>query len=355
MSLSERDSTSVWHPYSDGKLFGDTVEVLSASGSCLYATDGKKYIDAISSWWTTIHGHSHPHIAFKVGEQLKKLDHVIFSGFTHHPAVDLAEKLLQRLPSNQKKIFYSDNGSTAVEVALKMAIQYWHNKGMARKKVIAFTNSYHGDTFGAMSVSERSAFTAPFKNFLFDVEYLTVPVRGKENQVLQELKEKFSGRGASAYACFIFEPLVLGTAGMVMYEPEVLNQLVSLCKENNVLTIADEVMTGFGRTGKFFACDHIRMQPDLFCLSKGLTGGTMAMGITSCSQQVFDSFKAGGSSAFFHGHSYTVNPVACSAAIASLEIFDGVIGQCGIDKYACTHFPGQPEGNSQHHKGVHQL
>ncbi|MBI2268995.1 MAG: adenosylmethionine--8-amino-7-oxononanoate transaminase [Bacteroidetes bacterium] len=319
MSLVERDKAIIWHPYTDEKLYGTPIPIISAKETYLFDEHGKKYIDAISSWWTNIHGHSHPHIAQKVAEQVKKLDHVIFSGFTHEPAVLLAEKLLHRLPSGQKKIFYSDNGSTAVEVALKMAFQYWYNKGQKRTKVLAFKNGYHGDTFGAMAVSGRSAFTKPFNDLLFEVVFIDIPtsVLGLDGFRFQVsgLKEQV--------ASFIFEPLVQGTAGMVIYEPDVLNEMLAVCKDNNIITIADEVMTGFGRTGKFFATDHLSNKPDIFCLSKGLTGGTMAMGVTSCTQQLFDVFQGGDNSrSLFHGHSYTANPIACSAALASLEVFE---------------------------------
>lgn len=329
MSLIERDRAIIWHPYTDEKLYGTPIPVISAKGSYLIDENGNKYIDAISSWWTNIHGHSHPHIVQKVADQIKKLDHVIFSGFTHEPAVLLAEKLLPRLPFNQKKIFYSDNGSTAVEVALKMAFQYWHNKGEKRTKVLAFKNGYHGDTFGAMAVSGRSAFTKPFEEMLFEVIYIDVPTPGNELKAISNLKSQISNLPAgqaglkSQVSSFIFEPLVQGTAGMVMYEPEVLNEMLAVCQQNNIITIADEVMTGFGRTGKFFATDHLSNKPDIFCLSKGLTGGTMAMGVTSCTQQLFDAFQGGDNSrSLFHGHSYTANPIACSAALASLEIFE---------------------------------
>lgn len=322
MSLAERDKAIIWHPYTDEKLYGTPISVVSAEGAYLYDDNGKKYIDAISSWWTNIHGHSHPTIVQKVSEQIKKLDHVIFSGFTHEPAVLLAEKLLLRLPLNQKKIFYSDNGSTAVEVALKMAFQYWHNKGEKRTKVLAFKNGYHGDTFGAMAVSGRSAFTKPYEDLLFEVIYIDVPIPGNETMALNSLKSHISNL-KSHISSFIFEPLVQGTAGMVMYDPEILNEMLSICKENNIITIADEVMTGFGRTGKFFATDYLSNKPDIFCLSKGLTGGTMAMGVTSCTQQIFEAFPGNDNSkSFFHGHSYTANPITCSAAIASLEIFE---------------------------------
>jgi len=322
MNILELDKANVWHPYTDAEVYGTPIPIVSAQGTYLVDENGKKYIDAISSWWTTIHGHSHPHIVQKISEQLKKLDHVIFSGFTHAPAVLLAEKLLNKLPSNQTKIFYSDNGSTAVEVALKMAFQYWYNKGETRNKVLAFKNSYHGDTFGAMAVSSRSSFTKPFNDLLFDVLYIETPTRGNETKALEELRLQLA-KFKNQISSFIFEPLIQGTAGMVMYEPAVLDEMLTICKENSVLAIADEVMTGFGRTGKFFATDYLYNKPDLFCLSKGLTGGTMAMGVTSCTQNLFNAFYGNDNSKlFFHGHSYTGNPITCSAALASLELFE---------------------------------
>lgn len=322
MNILELDKANVWHPYTDAEVYGTPIPIVSAQGTYLVDENGKKYIDAISSWWTTIHGHSHPHIVQKISEQLKKLDHVIFSGFTHAPAVLLAEKLLNKLPSNQTKIFYSDNGSTAVEVALKMAFQYWYNKGETRNKVLAFKNSYHGDTFGAMAVSSRSSFTKPFNDLLFDVLYIETPTRGNETKALEELRLQLA-KFKNQISSFIFEPLIQGTAGMVMYEPAVLDEMLTICKENSALAIADEVMTGFGRTGKFFATDYLYNKPDLFCLSKGLTGGTMAMGVTSCTQNLFNAFYGNDNSKlFFHGHSYTGNPITCSAALASLELFE---------------------------------
>ena len=224
--------------------------------------------------------------AEKVSAQLMQLEHVIFAGFTHEPAVRLAERLLPILPDNQRKVFYSDNGSTAVEVALKMAFQYWHNLGKPRRKVVAFHDAYHGDTFGAMAVGGRSAFTAPFVPFLFDVEYLPTPVPGQEDAVLAQAEALFSDE----VAAFIAEPLVQGAGGMIMYRPDVLDQLMAIAHRHGALVIADEVMTGFGRTGKLFASHYLTRQPDLMCLSKGLTGGTMALGITTCTQAIYDAF-----------------------------------------------------------------
>jgi adenosylmethionine-8-amino-7-oxononanoate aminotransferase len=272
MSLVERDLKVIWHPYTQMKTALPPIPIVRGEGACLFDEDGKKYIDAVSSWWVNIHGHAHPYIAQKVSEQLTKLEHVIFAGFTHEPAVELAERLLAILPNNQQKAFYSDNGSTAIEVAIKMCLQYWHNKGDQRTKILAFKNAYHGDTFGAMAVSGRSAFTAAFDSLLFEVEFIDLP--NKEN--IENLKSQISDL-KSELSCFIFEPLVQGSAGMIMYEAEYLNELMAHCRQEDVLMIADEVFTGFGRTGKNFACDHVVTQPDIMCFSKGLTGGTMAL------------------------------------------------------------------------------
>jgi len=317
MSLTDRDLKVIWHPYTQMKTAMLPVPIVRGEGACLYDENGKCYIDAVSSWWVNIHGHANPYIAQKVAEQLNKLEHVIFAGFTHEPAVELAERLLQILPGNQSKVFYSDNGSTAVEVAIKMCLQYWHNQGIGRTKILAFKNAYHGDTFGAMAVSGRSAFTAAFDNLLFEVEFIDLP--DKIN--IQGLKSQISHL-KSNLACFIFEPLVQGAGGMIMYEAAHLDELMSHCRQEGVLLIADEVFTGFGRTGKRFACDHLITQPDIMCFSKGLTGGTMAMGLTTCTQQIFDAFLSDDKlKTLFHGHSYTANPVACSAALASMDLF----------------------------------
>ncbi|MCO5949075.1 adenosylmethionine--8-amino-7-oxononanoate transaminase [Mucilaginibacter flavidus] len=317
MSLVERDLKVIWHPYTQMQTAQAPVPIVRGEGACLFDESGKKYIDAVSSWWVNIHGHAHPYIAQKVAEQLQKLEHVIFAGFTHEGAVELAERLLKLLPGNQQKVFYSDNGSTANEVAIKMCLQYWHNSGEARTKILAFKNAYHGDTFGAMAVSGRSAFTAAFDSLLFEVEFIDLPT--EEN--IQSLKSQISSL-KSELACFIFEPLVQGAGGMIMYEAKYLNELMKHCREENVLMIDDEVFTGFGRTGKNFACDHLTEQPDIMCFSKGLTGGTMALGVTTCSTQIYDAFLSDDRlKTLFHGHSFTANPVACAAALASMDLF----------------------------------
>ncbi len=315
--LAERDQAVIWHPFTQMQTAPLPIPIARGNGSILYGANGREYLDVVSSWWVNIHGHAHPHIAKRVSEQLQTLEHVIFAGFTHEPAVELAERLLAILPPNQSKIFYSDNGSTAVEVALKMAFQYWHNLGKPRKKIVAFENAYHGDTFGAMAVGGRSAFTAPFVPFLFDVDYLPVPTPGQEETVLQLAEALFTDE----VAAFIAEPLVQGAGGMVMYEPEVLNKLFQLVRSKGALIIADEVMTGFGRTGKLFASDYLDEKPDLMCLSKGLTGGTMALGVTACAEPIYNAFLSNDKhKTLFHGHSFTANPLACTAALASMDI-----------------------------------
>lgn len=334
-TLAERDAAVAWHPYTQMKTAPPNIGILRGEGALLYAEDGKTYIDAVASWWVNIHGHAHPHIAERVSEQLRTLEHVIFAGFTHEPAVALAERLLTHLPPNQKKAFYTDNGSTAVEVALKMALQYWYNQGIAKTKIIAFEGSYHGDTFGAMSVSGRSVFTQPFQQYLFEVAFLPVPVPGREEETVTALQALLQD---PAVAAFIYEPLVLGTAGMVMYSPAVLDQLLALCQANGVLTIQDEVMTGFGRTGKLFAADHLALAPDMMCFSKGLTGGTMALGLTTATQTLYDTFLSDEKTkALFHGHSYTANPVACAAGLASLDLVEQDAFQKNLDRITHRH------------------
>ncbi|OOQ59911.1 adenosylmethionine--8-amino-7-oxononanoate transaminase [Mucilaginibacter pedocola] len=333
MSLVERDLAVIWHPYTQMQTAQPPVPIVRGEGACLYSEDGTKYIDAVSSWWVNIHGHAHPYIAQKVSEQLYQLEHAIFAGFTHERAVQLAERLLAILPSNQKKAFYTDDGSTAVEAAIKMCLQYWHNKGEQRTKILAFNNAYHGDTFGAMSVSGRSVFTAAFDSLLFEVEFIDLP--NAEN--MESLKSKVSSL-KSELSCFIFEPLVQGSAGMIMYDAKYLNELMAHCRAEGILLIDDEVFTGFGRTGKNFACEYVDVQPDIMCFSKGITGGTMALGLTTCTQQIYDAFlSADKMKTLFHGHSYTANPVACAAALASMDLFVHPDTQQNIDRIAEKH------------------
>ncbi len=335
MNLSEKDRNFVWHPFTHLKSQAQPVIIERAEGSYYYDDKGKQYIDAISSWWVNLHGHSNPYISKKVAEQVHKMEHVMFSGFTHQPAIELAERLIQHLPDNQSKIFYSDNGSTAVEVALKMALQYWHNKSEDKPLFIAFENAYHGDTFGGMSVGERNVFNNAFEKLLFDVVH--VPIPNKEN--IQFLLKEFESLIQNhAVAGFIFEPLVQGAAGMLMYDAEYLDLIIALCKKNNVITIADEVMTGFGRTGRFFATDYLCNKPDIVCLSKGLTGGYMPLGVTSCAGFIYEAFISDDKTkTFFHGHSYTANPTACSAAIASMDLMEKKETTESIERISKSH------------------
>ncbi len=316
-ALQNEDQNNIWHPFSP--IVGEPpIVIKSAKGIHLITEDGRKIIDGISSWWVNIHGHSHPAIAEAIYKQAKELEHVIFAGFTHPPAIELSQKVLSLLPHNQKKIFFSDNGSTAVEVALKMAIQYWYNRGTPRRKVIAIEGAYHGDTFGSMSVGDRGLFTYPFKDHLFDVDFIPFPDGSNDNDVIRKFSEIIATKDVSA---FIYEPLVQGAAGMRMYSPGILSRLMKIAKENKVLCIADEVFTGFGRTGRLFASDHLEYQPDMVAISKGLTGGTMALGITSCTSEIFDEFNSNEfSKTFFHGHSFTANPIACASANASFDL-----------------------------------
>jgi len=317
-SIKARDKEVIWHPYTAMKLSPEAIGIVKGEGIFLVDEEGNKYVDAIASWWVNLHGHSHPYIAKKISEQLLTLEHCIFAGFTHEPAVALAERLLAILPGNQKKIFYSDNGSTAVEVAIKMSLQYWENKGTPKKRIVALEDAYHGDTFGAMSVSGRSIFTKAFNGFLFDVDFVSFPSKENAAKSQQEL-EAILQKGD--VAAFIVEPLIQGTAGMRMYGADVLEQYFKLCKQYNALIIADEVMTGFGRTNTLFACDQVSTAADMICLSKGLTGGTMPMGITSCAQHIFDAFYDDDRmKTLYHGHSYTANPIACTAGLASLDL-----------------------------------
>jgi len=318
MTLSERDKKHLWHPLTQHKLYPDHLPIVKAKGALLYDDNGNSYIDGIASWYTCMYGHCNDKIAIKIKEQIDELDQVVFSGFTHKPAIELSEKLISILPDNQQKIFFSDNGSTSVDVAIKMALQYYYNKGEKRSKLIALEDAFHGDTFGAMSVSGLSVYNGPFEDFLLRIDRIDVPNENNFAEVYTKFESLIS---AGQIAAFIYEPLVQGAAAMKMYEPDFLEKLLKIAKKYNVLTIADEVMTGFGKTGRNFASDYMSIKPDIICMSKSLTAGVAPMAITSCTRDVYNSFydsdlKKG----FFHGHTYSANPLACSAAIAGLEL-----------------------------------
>jgi len=335
MTLSDRDQQYLWHPYTQHKTASIPIAIKKGEGALLWDENEKEYIDAIASWWVNPFGHSNKFIADAIYKQLTTLEHVLFGGFTHEPAVLVAEKLMEILPDNQKKIFFSDNGSTAVEVAIKVALQYFYNKGEKRTTIIAFENAFHGDTFAAMAASGISFYTQAFQGMFIDVVRIPVPVKGSEETSFSELKKVIKDYNIAG---FIFEPLVQGAAGMVMYEPESLDELISICKENGVLTIADEVMTGFGKTGKNFACDYLNEKPDMICLSKALTGGTIPMAITTFTQELFEGFYSDDiNKALFHGHTFTANPTGCAAALASMELLQTNEMQTNIDRVNKKH------------------
>jgi adenosylmethionine---8-amino-7-oxononanoate aminotransferase len=324
---------SIWHPFTQDALDPAPIFIERGEGVYLYTPDGRRLLDAISSWWVNLHGHAHPLIAEAISEQARKLEQVIFAGFTHGPAEELAARLRKVLPASLEHIFFSDDGSTAVEVALKMAMQYWWNQGNHEKrKLVALEHAYHGDTAGAMSVGEDSSFVAAFDSLRFPVQRVPsaycfrCPV-GKKRETcdidcvepLERLLEKKEGEIAAVIA----EPLLQGAGGMIVHPVEFLQRIRRLCTQHNVLLIADEVLTGFGRTGRMFACERAGIVPDIMCLSKGITGGFLPLGATVCSDAVREVFRSDDRMrTFFHGHSYTGSPLACAAGIASLKIFE---------------------------------
>src|SRR5450631_614252 len=318
-SLSERDIQVIWHPYTQHQTSEPPIPIVKGEGTLLFDEQGNSYIDAISSWWVNLHGHANPYIAEKIHQQALLLEQVIFTRFTHEPAVRLAERLLKILPGNLSKIFYSDNGSTAVEVALKMAIQFWRNKGKPEKnKILSFKHAYHGDTFGAMSISGRGLFTDAFRDLLFETISIETPNETNADQIKSIIR---SHQGT--IAAFVYEPLLQAAGGMRMYGTNEMSGLLDFLHRNEILCIADEVLTGFGRTGPLFASELLKPAADLICLSKGLTGGTLALGVTACSQHLFDAFLSDdGTKTFFHGHSFTANPLACTAGLASLDLLE---------------------------------
>ena len=342
------DVKSVWHPYTQHQTALPPIPIVEASGQYLYSADGKCYTDFIASWWVNIHGHCHPCISKAIASQALTLDHVMFAGFTHEPASKLATRLIEETGFSEGKVFYSDNGSTAVESALKIAIQYWKNIGTPRNRVIAFNGAYHGDTFGAMSVGKTSGFFNHFRDYFFSVDFFSPPNCWHGHDVAIhdaeaiELFHNYLIHNADQCVAVIVEPLVQGSLGMKMHSPFFLEQFCKLAKQYGVLVIFDEVMTGFGRTGQMFAYKHLSIKPDILCLSKGITGGTLPLGATIVGQSIFDSFKGDSfASALAHGHSYTANPIACSAANASLDIFksDKTMEKIKvIDKWLLTHF-----------------
>ncbi|MDP1835232.1 MAG: adenosylmethionine--8-amino-7-oxononanoate transaminase [Chlamydiales bacterium] len=316
------ETTNVWAPFTQHQTSDAPIPVVKASGAYLHAADGSRYLDAISSWWVTLHGHCHPYIARKIAEQATQLEHVMLAGFTHPPACELAQRLTALLPANLTRVFYSDNGSTAVETALKIALQYWHNRNemRPRTKVVTLKGGYHGDTVGAMSLSDRSFFTRPFEPILFDVISIDPPFIGSEEASLDQLKAALANDDV---ACFIYEPGLQGVGGMISHSLEGLDALIGLCRQHNVLTIADEVLVGCGRTGPLFVSNAMANAPDMVCLAKGLTGGFLPLAATVCSEHLFEAFLSDElKKALLHGHSYAGNPIGCAAALANLDLLE---------------------------------
>jgi adenosylmethionine---8-amino-7-oxononanoate aminotransferase len=314
-------TSPVWHPFTQHALTPDATMVMRGAGAWL-ETDKGKLLDAISSWWVITHGHRHPKIVEAIKQQADALDQVIFAGFTHQPAEDLARGMLKIVPPGLAHVFYSDSGSTSVEVALKMALGFWKNQGQKnqikpRTRIIALEHAYHGDTVGSMSAGARGVFFAAYEPLLFDVVRLPFPAPGCEQQTLDTLKA-----AAPDAAALIVEPLILGAGGMVMYPPEILRDMAAICRRHGTLLIADEVMTGFGRTGTLFACQQAGISPDILCLAKGLTGGSLPLAATLCTLEIFQAhYSTDRSRTFFHSSSFTANPIACAAARANLEIW----------------------------------
>jgi adenosylmethionine-8-amino-7-oxononanoate aminotransferase len=306
----------VWHPFTQHALAPEPPVIASGDGAWLTTQDGRRILDGISSWWVTTHGHNHPVIMAAIRQQTEKLDQVIFAGFTHQPAEDLAEALLGIAPPGLAHVFYSDSGSTAVEVALKMALGFWHNRGETRSRIIALEHAYHGDTIGTMAAGGRGVFNAAYEPLLFEVARLPFP--SDPQATLAALDQAAPGAAA-----LIVEPLLLGAGGMLIYDAEVLREMKRICERHGVLFIADEVLTGFGRTGSLFACEQAGIVPDLLCLAKGLTGGALPLAATLAAPAIFQAhYSTDRRHTFFHSSSYTANPIACAAARANLEIWN---------------------------------
>ncbi|MFA7439848.1 MAG: adenosylmethionine--8-amino-7-oxononanoate transaminase [Sphingomonadaceae bacterium] len=307
----------VWHPFTQHGLGEPIPNILRAKGAALYSDDGRRIIDAISSWWVNTHGHRHPRIMTAIRKQAKKLDQIIFAGLTHEPAEQLARGLVELTGGHLPYVFYSDSGSTSVEVALKMALGYWLHRGEPRHRIVALEHGYHGDTIGTMSVGARGVYNRAYTPLLFDVE--TIPFPGDDGQNSLNALEAACKQKPAA---FIVEPLVLGAGGMRFYDAATLAAMRAICAAHGVLFIADEVMTGWGRTGTLFACEQAHIWPDILCLSKGLTGGAVPLAATLATAAIYDAhYSTDRAQMFFHSSSYTANPLACAAALANLEIW----------------------------------
>jgi adenosylmethionine-8-amino-7-oxononanoate aminotransferase len=332
LRLVDRDRVHSWHPYTQMLTQPPPLPVVKGRGVYLFTEDGRRILDGISSWWVNLHGHAHPKLNAALATQARQLEHVMFAGCTHAPAIDLAERLVEVLPPGLTRVFYSDNGSTAVEVALKMAWQYWRNAGQdQRLSFITLDRAYHGDTVGAMSVSAASRFTAPFTPLLFPVTRTHEPYCyrcpvGLERstcqiECLNALESLLRERGPTVAAVLV-EPMLQGVGGMLVWPSDFLAGVRRLCDTHGTLMIADEVLTGFGRTGRMFACEHASVTPDIICLSKGVTAGYLPLGVSVATEAIYEAFLSEDrQKTFFHGHSYAANPLACAVGVASLDLF----------------------------------
>lgn len=317
--MISRSGSPVWHPFTQHALQSIT-SIARGEGAFLETVSGRRILDGISSWWVVTHGHRHPRIIEAIKRQADTLDQVIFAGFTHEPAETLAEKLIGIAPPGLAHVFYSDSGSTSVEVALKMALGYWHNTGQLRSRILALEHAYHGDTIGTMSAGARGVFNAAYEPLLFDVERLPFPAPGREQDTFDALE---AACRTEAVAALIVEPLILGAGGMLTWPAATLAEMKRICERYEVLLIADEVMTGWGRTGTIFACEQAGITPDILCVAKGITGGSLPLAATLCTAPIFDAhYSTDRSRTFYHSSSYTANPIACAAAVANIEIWE---------------------------------
>ncbi|MBL4748338.1 MAG: adenosylmethionine--8-amino-7-oxononanoate transaminase [Magnetovibrio sp.] len=314
--------SNIWHPFTQHGLMPEMTKIDRAQGAYVYRPDGREIIDAISSWWVVTHGHCHPRLVQAAQDQAGRLDQVIFAGHTHEPAENLAEALIALTPPGLDKVFFSDSGSTAIEVALKMALGYWHHLGESqRTRIVVMEHGYHGDTFGTMSVGERGVFNAAYSPLLFDVDTIPYPKVGQEHLTTLALQQILADH-PNQVAALLVEPLVLGAGGMLMYGANVVKDLSKICERHDVVMIADEVMTGWGRTGTLFACEQAGVVPDILCTSKGLTGGLMPLAATLCHKRIYEAhYSTERAKMFFHSSSYTANPIACAVAYANTQIW----------------------------------
>ncbi|MGB0293850.1 MAG: adenosylmethionine--8-amino-7-oxononanoate transaminase [Flavobacteriaceae bacterium] len=345
-NIEKTDREHLWHPLTQHQTALPPVPIKKAKGVYLWDLYGNKYIDGIASWYTAMYGHCHPKLIKAISRQAKKLDQVVFTGFTHQAATDLAKKLMGILPQNQKRLFFSDNGSTSVEVAIKMALQYHFNNGVKKETLIAFEDGFHGDTFGAMSVSGLSVYNGPFEEFFIRVERIPVPHKDNIEQVMSKLQHLSKTKDIAG---FVYEPLIQGAAGMKMHDAIHLDRVLAFCKQHTILCIADEVMTGFGKTGTYFASEQLSNQPDFICLSKALSAGMLPLALTSCTEDIYNAFLSDElAKGFFHGHTYSANPLACAVASAAIDLLNSNSIQNGIRRIEKQHRQFVDELNANH-------